>query len=419
MAMLGQPQSYFPLDSQSDPEYLRRLGAIAAPAGLGAVTTPASTPPAAAAPTPKPSIGQRIQAGLGALFPIDPNSGIDPAYAKQLQNNAILKLGLGMVAAGRQPGASFGGALATGLGQASADINGAMQTAYQNARAARADRRADDREDREMAREDRLDRRQEYLQDHQLEREKVADQRYKEEQQFRQEQADQAQKRFEAEQNLRERAFNQRGLGQQAPMGYRYNAQGNLEFIPGGPADPNVAASTRTLRPIPAAAAQGIIQNRASIKQIDRALESVNENPDAFGMQNYLPDMATQRMPGKGYKGGVDARAQIADIGSLKIHDRSGAAVTAQEFPRLRPFIPAATDDPQVVKQKLENLKANLQLMQDEIEGFYTPDMGYRPLSPSSNQAPPQMPSAPPTMGPPGLGRPPAANVEQRAASYY
>jgi hypothetical protein len=151
MAFLGQPQTHFPPDSQSDPDYLRQLAAanapaMAAPAGLGAA------PPMSAPPAPQPpSLGQRIQSGLGALFPIDPKSGIDPTYAKQLQNNAILKLGLGMVAAGRQPGASFGGALASGLGHASTDLNGAMQTAYQNARISRAERRQEQDEERDLA----------------------------------------------------------------------------------------------------------------------------------------------------------------------------------------------------------------------------------------------------------------------------
>lgn len=345
---------------------------------------PAAQTPTAA-PTADPTLSQRINGGLGrvgnTLFPVDAQAAqaLGPEYVKQAQSNALLRLGLGMAAAGRQPGGTFGGALASGLGNASTDLNGAMQTAYQNARQARADKRADTREDREVQREDRLDARQQYQEDHLLGRETIADQRYKEEQQFRADQASRAQQQWGAEQKLREQAFNQRGLGQ-VPTGYRYNAQGNLEFIPGGPADPSVASSNKTLRPIPSSAAKGIIENRASLKQIDRALAAVEKSPDAFGMQNYLPDMVTQRLGGGGFSGGLEARAQVADIGSLKLHDRSGAAITAAEFPRLQPFIPQATDDPATVKKKLENLKANLETMQDEIESFYTPDAGYRPL---------------------------------------
>lgn len=164
------------------------------------------------------------------------------------------------------------------------------------------------------------------------------------------------------------------------PMGYRYKDDGSLEFIPGGPADPSVSTNPRTLRPIPAAAAQGIVGNRLAIKQIDRALKAVDENPDAFGLQNLAPDALTQRIGGRQFSGGIDPRAQVADIGSMKIHDRSGAAVTAAEFPRLRPFIPASTDKADVVKKKLLNLRANADLMRDENESFYSADAGYRPL---------------------------------------
>jgi len=169
--------------------------------------------------------------------------------------------------------------------------------------------------------------------------------------------------------------------GEKPPMGYRYAADGNLEFIPGGPADPATASNSRTLKPIPSAAAQGIVGNRSSLSQIERALKAVRDNPDAFGAHNVLPDAITQRLDGKEFSGGVDARAKVADIGSLKIHDRSGAAVTAAEFPRLKPFIPQMTDKPEVVKTKLENFKANLQAMNDEAESFYSTDAGYRPIS--------------------------------------
>jgi hypothetical protein len=190
------------------------------------------------------------------------------------------------------------------------------------------------------------------------------------------------------------------------PAGFRRTADGNLEFIPGGPADPKTATSQRNLRPIPASAAKGIIENRANLKKIDSAIVAAQQNPDAFGLHNTLvPDFILQRKEGKGYKGGVDARAKSADIGSLLIHDRSGTAVTAAEFPRLKPFVPQAGDDPDVVVTKLQNLKANLESMQEEIESFYTPDAGYRPL-----QQPPltrtSQGAQPPTAGPVRMSTP-------------
>lgn len=178
----------------------------------------------------------------------------------------------------------------------------------------------------------------------------------------------------------------------QPPAGYRLKADGNLEFIPGGPADPAVASSNRNLRPIPAAASTGIIANRTSLSQIDRAIATVQKNIDdvkagldepAFGPWNYMGDAVRQRTN----RTGVGARAQVADIGSLKIHDRSGAAVTAAEQPRLQPFIPIATDDADVILSKLQNLKANLEGQVEETESFYSPESGYRPIQGSGGSS--------------------------------
>ena len=42
------------------------------------------------------------------------------------------------------------------------------------------------------------------------------------------------------------------------------------------------------------------------------------------------------------------------------VHDRSGAAVTISEYPRLKPFIPSATDSPKQVKVKLAQLRKGI-----------------------------------------------------------
>ena len=138
----------------------------------------------------------------------------------------------------------------------------------------------------------------------------------------------------------------------------------------------NKAAESRAAAPVKemltAKQQEGVLKNRAALTNIDKALADVESNPDAFGLHNtVLPDMALQRLPGKGNKGGVTARASVANIGSLKIHDRSGAAVTASEFPRLRPFIPLAGDSPDVVKTKLQGLKTEYSTMLEEMAQAY------------------------------------------------
>lgn len=71
-------------------------------------------------------------AGLGGqLFPVDPSVQADPNQVKALQGQALLKMGLGMMAAAGK-GAGIGGAAFSGYDAASNDFNGALQNAYNN-----------------------------------------------------------------------------------------------------------------------------------------------------------------------------------------------------------------------------------------------------------------------------------------------
>lgn len=137
----------------------------------------------------------------------------------------------------------------------------------------------------------------------------------------------------------------------------------------------DASANNAKLRPIPATIGKALVANSQSLENINRALKLLEEQPQAFGLSNVMGDTVRQRTD----PNGVSARAAVADIGSLKIHDRSGAAVTAAETPRLKPFIPSANDNPKTVKKKLELLKEQYQQEQDAINTLYAEDQGYRP----------------------------------------
>lgn len=146
----------------------------------------------------------------------------------------------------------------------------------------------------------------------------------------------------------------------------------------------------KPLKDIPQAVNEKILQNNGAINQINRAL-ALNEGKDiidpktgkvaatgdsaATGWKGYAPQSFLNRFDPQG----VDSRAEIADIGSLKIHDRSGAAVTVSEAPRLMPFIPLATDDAQTKIKKLTRLKQEMQLMADGYAETYSKEQGYKP----------------------------------------
>lgn len=98
---------------------------------------------------------------------------------------------------------------------------------------------------------------------------------------------------------------------------------------------------------------QKVATNNQQMKVIDDALSGLTTRPEGVGAKGLIPDFFLQRLDPKG----VDLRANIADIGSLKIHDRSGAAVTVSEAPRLKPFIPLTTDTPEAARKKLQRLR--------------------------------------------------------------
>lgn len=128
------------------------------------------------------------------------------------------------------------------------------------------------------------------------------------------------------------------------------------------------------LKSLPAPIQKALLENDAALRKVDKALAAIDAKPDALGVKNYLGDTIRQRTDPQG----ITARALVADIGSLKIHDRSGAAVTAAETPRLKPFIPAATDDPATVKKKLGLFRQEYEAIQSDINNTYTREQGYR-----------------------------------------
>lgn len=120
-------------------------------------------------------------------------------------------------------------------------------------------------------------------------------------------------------------------------------------------------------KPLPASQATAWVNNNSAIANIDNAMGKLEGAPDATGLKGYLPNVALSRM---GTDDEKSTRAAVANIGSLKIHDRSGAVVTVSETPRLLPFIPTVNDDAKTAKVKLNGLKEEYQRMQQSIQDF-------------------------------------------------
>ncbi len=155
---------------------------------------------------------------------------------------------------------------------------------------------------------------------------------------------------------------------------YQVNGEGKIERV----------AGNTSVRPIPASALAGITANKNAVRKIDEAIaalegdenKGIKANPDAIGAKTYLGDAITQRMD----PGGVTTRALVADIGSQQLHDRSGAAVTLSEAPRLQPFVPSVHDRSDVALAKLKNLRKQYEMANEETESFFSPEAGYMPV---------------------------------------
>lgn len=213
-----------------------------------------------------------------------------------------------------------------------------------------------------------------------------------------------------------------------APEGYVWSADGNsLRFVPGGPQDPAVKQQLAgaTAKAMPAGAANAMLENyRNHQRAVDamallngQEVDGVKGDKNATGaFKGQLPNAMLQFFD----PSGVSTRAAIADLGSLVVHDRSGAAVSAAEFPRLAPFIPSPSDDPASARKKLQQFERNYRSMNDDARQFYedsgyrVPQLGARNNASAAPPAPSLDPGEPPPPSPP---RQPGLGVPRRVAS--
>jgi hypothetical protein len=142
-------------------------------------------------------------------------------------------------------------------------------------------------------------------------------------------------------------------------------------------------AGEKPPKPLPAAQSKAWISNNVNIKAAQDVLSQLvddkgnvkKEAEDAMNILYMVPgaEEVGQRVDPKG----VPLRASIAKLGGIKVHDVSGATVTASEHPRLKPWIPTASDKPKAAADKVTNFMKEYKLLQQEIEN-YAETQGYR-----------------------------------------
>jgi hypothetical protein len=130
---------------------------------------------------------------------------------------------------------------------------------------------------------------------------------------------------------------------------------------------------------IPATVQAGMLENVNGLRKVEDALAALSAEPDATGLTiGALSKVMPDSLLNMAFPGGTDARAKIADIGSLRLHERSGANITASESPRLIPFIPTASDDAKTVRIKLENFAKIYREELNALGSVYSPETGYQ-----------------------------------------
>lgn len=179
-----------------------------------------------------------------------------------------------------------------------------------------------------------------------------------------------------------------------ARSGAEWNATHNPDGTP--------KAKPVQLKPIPTQSVTAIQENRHNIGQLTEALAALQGRPNSVGPgTGILGDTFTQFNDPEG----TEVRRIVGQIGAVKIHDLSGAAVSATEAPRFQPFVPTVTDRPEVVRTKLEGFKRELESYLREQQGFYNnPENGYLPYKgPEAEQPSPDAASPkPPAFNPGG-----------------
>jgi len=164
------------------------------------------------------------------------------------------------------------------------------------------------------------------------------------------------------------------------------------EFKPVKQGGVDIGVKAKDLRPVPTIINTAVTQNQAVLNKINRAETLLQETPDATGIiKSITPDILLNRVD----KQGTSVRALLAELAATKVHDLSGAAVSASEFARLKPFLPQPSDDVDTLKTKLTGMKTELTDILDATSQIYNEEQGYKPI-PSLAPKPATPADAPP-----------------------
>jgi hypothetical protein len=344
-------------------------------------------------PAFKPSLASRAMSGLGnlrdSLTPIDPRmaEGMDPEHVKQLRNQAILRMGLGMMSASGQ-GAGFGQALAAGLGQGVGGFNKDVEGAYERGVDARAEKRDEDREKE-------LDKRFFDERGYRRDRDSLEDKRWQAEFDATN---DYRRKTLAASQNRGEEGVNSqlitRPVGNGMVQDFAWNPRTHQRVPQGEPYRPNTTQSGNVSEGERRAAALAT-RMESALATIDTAQTTDKDasRPGLFekGLEGLGMDMAanvarsTERQ---------QANAAQLDALDAALTLATGAAYTREQLRgQAVSYFPQIGDDPETVRSKAARFETLIKTARI-ASGRAEPSIDKALASDTSPDAPPPAPRA-------------------------
>lgn len=150
------------------------------------------------------------------------------------------------------------------------------------------------------------------------------------------------------------------------PAGYRLKADGSLEFIPGGPADPAAGGGKPLTEGQGNAVAFGMRMAEAD-KILENLAKAGTEKGTVVGGTPFIGESLSQNLPS--WLGGSNESQQQynqakANFITAVLRKESGATIGDDEFAREeKKYFPQLNDGPKVIKQKAEARKLAIKAM--------------------------------------------------------
>lgn len=157
-------------------------------------------------------------------------------------------------------------------------------------------------------------------------------------------------------------------------------------------------ATTGQPKTLPMGVESELSENISALHSIQQAQQMMSAKgaDDHFGLMRGAQNAIG--MANRFDKSGTEVRSLIANLGSQQIKLRSGAAVTASEWPRLAPWIPSIHDSPDEIRVKLQKMgeviadETNARTQYYQQQGYAVPTVPggapQRPPLDSFNRAP-------------------------------